>query len=60
MKTKFKTSSKSQKQSILDNRNFLNNQNYVFSRKNKNRLLSKVEYKYKDRKYKYQKYYTVY
>ena len=33
MKTKFKTSYKSQKESILENSNFLNNQNYVINKK---------------------------
>ena len=34
MKTKFKTSSKSQKYPILENNNFLNNQNYITLWKN--------------------------
>jgi len=41
MKTRFKTSSKSQKQTILENSNFLNAQNYILGKSEKKKLLSK-------------------
>ena len=41
MKTRFKTSSKSQKDPILENSNFLNNQNYVLGKSEKKKILSK-------------------
>jgi hypothetical protein len=49
MKTKLKTSPKSQNQSILENRNFLNSQNYILGKKEKKIILLKffVEYHYK-------------
>jgi hypothetical protein len=49
MKTKLKTLSNSQKESILKNRNFLNNQNYILGNRTKENLLKKVEYKSKYR-----------
>ena len=42
MKTKFKTSTKSQKQSILENSNLLNSQNYILGFKEKNWILEKI------------------
>jgi len=41
MKTKFKTSPKSQKESILENNNFRNNQNYILGKKNINFIILK-------------------
>jgi hypothetical protein len=41
MKTKFKTSPKPQNNSILENSNFLNNQNYILGENEKKKLLSK-------------------
>ena len=41
MKTKFKTSTKSQNQTILKNSNFLNSQNYIIWKKTKNNIFIK-------------------
>jgi len=47
MKTRFKTSTKSLNQSILENSNFLNNQNYILGINEKNNIISKYLTKWK-------------
>jgi hypothetical protein len=40
MKTRFRTSKNNQKKSILKNRNFLNNQNYIINNKEKSKVIA--------------------
>ena len=58
MKTRFKTSLNSQKQAILENSNFLNNQNYILGKSEKKNIL--INMKNIDTEYFHRHYWKLY